>query len=222
MYPTLAVDTSHVSLVARAASRLQGNGSSQGRFRRLISLSRCGLSRALVTSTAIRDLELDLTDPSCPPRKYAELEPADLGSLGFVEATDGVVLTNPPEGVGDQDWSLLAISRQIAADGSGVILLSNDEALLNWAHDEFFFSGSELEVVPVHSLDFLGHMHTCGAIAFDELAEISEGERQHLESRLREGTLEEPLASVKIQRAKDVLNRAAMTEARRRQGRSYE
>lgn len=180
----LAIDTSHVCLLGRIAARQ--NDQEAVVFVELVEIHRCQGARQLVTSTALLEVELNLADPECPVRKFAESVPLDAlnclaalpaGSIEIerLQNLDCLAPDDTPVILNDHDATLV-----VAADGANnsnddVALVTDDERLLVW-QKEMMMRG-EVGALAAHGLELLAEMVSCNALnadAFLGAAEIEE------------------------------------------------
>jgi hypothetical protein len=182
----LAVDTSHLCCLGRLASQQPDEAAS---FVGLVSVHLCGGARELVTSSELLIEELDLAKADCPVRTYAPSAPIDsLDCIKSVAAPAAEVLRlsaltcESPDGgtisVGSRDVTLVVAAEQAGQD-SDVVLVSDDEDLLLW-QAEMLFEG-EVAAMPLHVLQLISQMVSCGALPVTAFLDAAEAESQHYE-----------------------------------------
>lgn len=220
--PVLGLDTSHVSVLARAATHIchtSGSDPSQQprHIKNAIVAHSCGGSRRCVTSRSVWDFELDPLCIDCRPRKWApeidsaslELvvveEDAQLGQLidDLYNYRDRVGST-----VGTRDISLVAVSESVAEDdNTDGVLITNDEALLDLLGR--MTGEGEIRTVAIHSIELLTEMVHCGALSADGFTLITDAEDSHLD-----GYESADVIAIKRNRIRKAVNRVALLEER--------
>jgi hypothetical protein len=209
----LIVDSSHVYMLARGAEALAvANPTSGDRAHELISAHQCGGQHRLATSSTVKSAELNLADGKCKLHAVAKLP---LDALDDIEALDDGGGTLAADGaVGDRDTTLVLVGEALGDNGAFTMLLTDDEKLYDWSlHRLAQESDETVSFFPRHSVEFLGELHRCNAISFQNLTEIADAQERHLTDWLRD----EPFLHQKLQRIRRVMNRAALLAARRSQ-----
>lgn len=86
-----------------------------------------------------------------------------------------------PISLQDRDATLVAVSEQLYRDEKlDAALVSDDEALLAW--QEYFVAEQRVAALPLHALQLLGDMVTCGAIEVETFLQAAEIEDAHYET----------------------------------------
>jgi hypothetical protein len=180
----LGIDTSHFSVLARLAARLEteSDGVSQdAHFKDLLRRHTCcGLRRCVVSNDM---LEAELLPVDGWPRRYAPGIQADaFEAVEAREAGDTSGLQpRPPEGVGMIDQTLVGAVLDVARtdDDEILALVTNDQQLYDWIED-IVENGSR--VLPFHSVSFLVSMVRCGAMSEVEAKFSLSAEAEHLDT----------------------------------------
>lgn len=180
----LAVDTSHICSIGRLASTY---GTAASKFESLLEIHHCDNSRAVVTSSALMEHEMDLADPSCPVRDYIPSAPLD--SLGCVAADRAdssratalrALTSEAPDGqtidLRERDATLVAVA-EARAEHEPVALVTDDERLLSWLVD--MQGRSEVASIPLHVLILLLEMVACGALPVEDFLASASAEESH-------------------------------------------
>jgi hypothetical protein len=207
----LALDTSYVCVLSRAALEVANQDSLGTVFRQLLTIHNCGGEVRLVTSRTLCATELNLANPDAPPRRFAALPPDSLDELlECLDDEDVSELPDPPEGVGQRDLTLLAAVAQLTDEGL-VTLVSDDERLIVWCQELLVqMPDANVGVWPRYSIDYLGALHECGALTFDTLLVIVEREEEYAYEQWT-GSLRQR----KLKRIRDVYLKAGYREAQR-------
>jgi alkanesulfonate monooxygenase SsuD/methylene tetrahydromethanopterin reductase-like flavin-dependent oxidoreductase (luciferase family) len=165
----LAVDTSHVCVLVRAARLLEDDARTLAdRFVELLRAHSCAGQHRLISSRALlaADTEMNLSSPTCAPLIYGYLPP---GALDLLESVDGGSGNDLPEGsLGDRDRTLAAAALVVADGGrETVIVVTDDEALADWIRELAAAMGdAEVAILPAPSIELLSQMHACGAVGY--------------------------------------------------------
>lgn len=177
----LAIDTSHLCVLARAAKQLahQANTMSDA-FLELLDVHYCGGQRCALTSETLRHEEQDLSNPDCNILVYADISSDSLDEkLQVWSDYQSHPFANTP--VDDRDRTLLAVAHAAATAGHDVVLLTDDMLLYQSGFelglDDSFAAWTLLSIV------FLGWLARCGALDPDDVAAIADAEEDHLNSR---------------------------------------
>jgi hypothetical protein len=207
----LVLDTSHLCVMARLAHRLANAAAEAELFAGLLEIHRCYGRHRLITSREVFSIELNLSDPDCPIRQFAELPPDALDALEKIDGDPSGTLFSLT--IGDRDRTLLAAAVEAAQEGMAM-LLTDDEQLFTEGLD-LLTAGTEAEsaVLPRHSIDFFGSLYECRAISFAVLASSAEAEEEYLETRRTQ--ISAKRHRDKLERIRTRLNQAAILEARR-------
>jgi hypothetical protein len=128
---SLAIDTSHVCVLVRAAKLLADDDTRLAdRFRDLLVSHTCSGQHRLMTSRTLlsTDSEMNLASPSSAPQLYGDL-PSN--SLDVVDSVDGGSGDDLPIGTpGDRDRTLVAAAVSVMKEGQEtVMVVTDDEAL---------------------------------------------------------------------------------------------
>lgn len=210
----LAVDTSHVCVLVRAASLLACDEPTLAqRFQELLTSHTCGGSHRLMTSQALlsNDNEMNLASPHSALRRYGDLP---IGSLELIEPVEGGNGNDLPLGVpGDRDRTLVAAAVVVSdAEGGMVMVVTDDEALADWvAEIAAGMSDADVDIWPASSIDLVDRMHECGAIGTPVVEAVSDAETTHL----ADCVLSLDLRQRKLARLSRVVVAAAARDARR-------
>jgi hypothetical protein len=207
----LVIDSSHVYMLVRGAAALAvANPTPGDRTHELLSAHRCGGQHRLVTSTTVKRDELDLSDTTFALHALA---PLPLNALDDIEAVDdrGDRLEVGGE-VGDRDTTLVLVGEALGANGEATMLLTDDENLFHWSLKRMAQESDEtVTFFPRHSVEFLADLHQCKAISFLSLTTIADEQERHLIDWLPDGAFRRN----KLERIRNMMNRAAVLAARR-------
>jgi hypothetical protein len=177
----LALDTSHLCVVARAAEKLsdQTDNTAQA-FSELLDIHYCGGQRYALTSETLHQQEQDLSDSCCSILLYAQVPPDCLD--GKLEVWND----DPPHpfentAVNERDRTLLTVADRAATSGHHVALVTDDMLLYQRGRD-LTLNGS-LAAMTLLSIIFIGALATCGALEPEQVATIAQVEQDHLDNR---------------------------------------
>lgn len=176
------IDTSHLCVLARAASRLELDSAPSGQvFDDLLGIHYCNGQRSAVTSNTVYTEEQDLTQPQCPLHLYATLPPTALD--GKVDPWHDNSYRKFDHGeVGDRDQTLVAVADIATDNGQTTQLLTDDLSLYQWVWN--LAATDQLAAFPELSIVFIGKLAQCGALSPIEVASIAEAEEIHLAGRV--------------------------------------
>lgn len=177
----LAVDTSHLCVVARAADKLSDQADTTVEaFLSLLGIHYCGGQRCAITSQTLHQQEQDLSDSACSILAYAQLPPDCLdGKLEVWDDEPPHPFENAP--VNQRDRTLLAVADKAATSGHDVALLTDDMALHECGRD-LTLNGS-LAATTLLSIVFFGKLARCEALEPEQVATIAQVEEDRLQGR---------------------------------------
>ncbi len=210
----LAIDTSHVCVLVRAASLLAADEPTLAdRFRELLVSHACDGHHRLMTSHTLlsNDREMNLASPDSAPRRYGDLP---LGSLDPIESIDGGPGDGlPPGPPGERDRTLAAAAVAVSnAEEQTVMVVTDDEALADWVAEVAAGMGDiDVALLPASSIDLLGRMHACGTIGTPVVTAVSDAESAHLDNRI----IDAGLRQRKLARLNQMVVAAATRDAKR-------
>lgn len=210
----LAIDTSHVCVLVRAAQLLAlENSSIAERFGELLVSHACAGGHRLMSSRTLltEPSEMNLASADSAVRKYGDL-PID--ALDLVEPIDGGPGVDlPPGAPRDRDRTLVAAAMGVSDDREQtVMVVTDDEALADWvAEIAAGMTDLEVDILAATSVELLGRMHACGSLDLQVVAAVGDSETEHLNARV----MDEELRQRKLARLNRMVVAAAALEAKR-------
>ena len=202
----LALDTSHICVLARVAAELEDQATVGEVFGSLLDAHSCVLQRRLVTSVTMCRDEMNLAGADARPHIFAALPPNALDDVECIDDTE----RNPADWggrVGGRDRTLVMVADRCADELA--MMLTDDEQLYSDAMD-LTTSGDNFDigVLPKWSFEFLGQLQACGALPLDWLYSAATAEERHAKN-----TWHGALLQTKLARIQDTLNEAVYRSA---------
>jgi hypothetical protein len=210
----LAIDTSHVCLLVRAADRLAVEEPLlSDRFQELLASHECAGRHRLMSSLTLlsHEREMNLASPDCALRLYGQLP---IGALDPIESVDAGAGDDLPEGLpGERDRTLAAAAVAVSNGAEQtVMVVTDDESLGDWiAEIAAGMSDIDVALLPASSVDLLGRMHACGSIGTSVVMAVGDAETAHLNIRVMDAGLRQR----KLARLNQMVVAAATRDAKR-------
>jgi hypothetical protein len=181
----LALDTSHVCVLVRAAVELaRYEPAIADRFHDLLVAHACGGSHDLMTSRTLieNDRELNLASSECALRKFGDLP---VGALAGVSVVDGGSGEDMPAPIGERDKTLVAAAIVASERHRGsVIVVTDDEAMADWVSSVAAgMTDLDVGILSATSIDMIDRLHDCGAVDTTVVAAIADMETQYQAQR---------------------------------------
>lgn len=205
----LALDTSHICVLARAAVALALGGSTVAEhFGQLLEAHRCAGQHRLVTSRTLCEDEMDLADPDSIPRRFADLPVDALDAIECLDDQSVNTIEGTPNGLRGRDVTLVHVADACSVGGH-VLLVTDDEDLVDATLEMATgLSDAQVAIWPQHSIVFLGGLHRCGALTLDTLIAVADAEETYAIDRW----VDDELRHTKMIRIRDTLNEAVLRE----------
>jgi hypothetical protein len=210
----LAIDTSHVCLLVRAADRLAADEPTlSDRFQELLASHACAGNHRLVSSLTLlsHEREMNLASADSAPRLYGQLP---IGALDPIEGVDAGPGDDLPAGLpGERDRTLAAAAVAVSNGAEQtVMVVTDDESFADWiAEIAAGMSDIDVALLPASSVDLLGRMHACGSIGTPVVTAVGDAETAHLNVRVMDADLRQR----KLARLNQMVVAAATRDAKR-------